>query len=93
MSDITRRMFRYVVPIDDRHHEIALTGDPVAVGQQAFDAVEFWAEHIQPHGHPLPPNARWVGTCPRTPDGLVWHLYEMNFAAAAIVAELEAGRA
>lgn len=49
--------------------------------------VEFWAEHYpeaaqERHafqvfgtGHPIPDDAQWVDTCPRTPDGLVWHLY------------------
>src|SRR5260370_973455 len=27
-------------------------------------------------GHPLPQNARYVGTCPRV-SGLVWHLFEL----------------
>ena len=26
---------------------------------------------------PLPNGARYVGTCPRTPEGPVWHLYEI----------------
>jgi hypothetical protein len=30
-------------------------------------------------GHQIPQNARWVATCPRTPAGLVWHLYELGF--------------
>jgi hypothetical protein len=50
--------------------------------------VEFWAEftagapktprrfQVFGTGHPLPPDARHVGTCPRV-SGLVWHLYEL----------------
>jgi hypothetical protein len=83
-------MFRYVVQVDDREHELALTGDPVAVAtaDPFGTAVEFWAEHdgearpvprtfrVFGTGHTLPPGARWRGTCPRTSSGLVWHLYE-----------------
>jgi hypothetical protein len=87
-----RRMFRYVVPVDDRAHEFRLTCNPVAVavaehGSHGW-AVEFWAEHADDPGvtrafrvfgtgHPLPDGARWVGTCPRI-GGLVWHLYEVT---------------
>jgi hypothetical protein len=84
-----RRMFRYTVPVDDRSHELALAGDPVAVAAASDGVVEFWAEdHGEPKairdfrvfgtGHPLPDAAQWVGTCPRTESGLVWHLYEME---------------
>ena len=84
-----RRMFRYTVPVDDQAWTFDLTGDPVAVaGGATLDEVEFWAEHtdgapkmprrfqVFGTGHPLPPNARHVGTCPRV-SGLVWHLYEI----------------
>lgn len=60
----------------------------------AGECVEFWAEHsdgdhdrgprtfqVFGTGHPLPDGARWIGTCDRTPDGLVWHLYEVHGAA------------
>lgn len=86
-----RSMFRYMVPVDDQPHGFRLTGDPVAVAATADSrTVEFWAEHatatgpvplrafqVFGTGHPLPDDARWVGTCARTPDGLVWHLYEI----------------
>jgi hypothetical protein len=84
-------MFRYVVPVDDAVHEIPLAGGPVAAAATADErSVEFWAEHIDSHavlryfrvfgtGHPLPRNARWRATCPRTPGGLVWHLFELEF--------------
>jgi hypothetical protein len=87
-----RRMFRYVVPVDDEAHIFTLTSDPVAVAATDDEgAVEFWAEHEQDAamirsrafrvfctGHPLPGDATWVGTCPRTPLGAVWHLYEVT---------------
>ncbi len=83
-------MFRFTIPVDDELHVVSCTGDPVAVA--ATDPtgyeVEFWAEHddealasrafrVFGTGHPLPEGARWVGTCPRTRAGLVWHLYEI----------------
>jgi hypothetical protein len=84
-----RRMFRYTVPVDDKPHEFALTGDPVAVAAPQLELVEFWAEfgidvwptdrlfQVFGTGHPLPDGAVWVGTCPRI-HGLVWHLYELT---------------
>lgn len=92
-----RRMYRYTVPVDDRPHTEHLTSNPVHVANgTTLDEVEFWAEHADDApktarrfqvfgtGHPLPANARWVGTCPRV-SGLVWHLYE-------IVGDGEAGQ-
>jgi hypothetical protein len=86
-----RAMFRYEVPIDDEAHKFRLRGNPVAVAMATSGrAVEFWAEHdtsqsecdqafrVYGTGHPLPADAEWVGTCPRTPDGLVWHLFEVT---------------
>jgi hypothetical protein len=83
-------MFRHVVPVDDRAYSFPLSHSPVAVA--AFNdssAVEFWVEHtlgapavmrwfqVFGTGRPLPDGARWIGTCPRTPADLVWHLYEV----------------
>lgn len=85
-----RRMFRYVIPVDDRPHWVSLTHDPVAVAAPADDRVEFWAENdpraeasdraflVVGTGHPIPDGARWAGTPPRTALGLVWHLYEVT---------------
>ncbi|HZR50170.1 MAG TPA: hypothetical protein VFB06_11680 [Streptosporangiaceae bacterium] len=85
-----RRMYRYAVPIDDLAWTFDLTGNPVYVAASSSRyEVEFWAEYAEgaPRtarrfqvfgtGHPLPPGARYVGTCPRTPEGFVWHLYEL----------------
>lgn len=86
----TRRMYRYTIAVDDQDHEIPLAGDPVAVTAPDDRTVEFWAEHtsggaeilrvfrVFGTGHQLPRTASWVGTCPRTPAGLVWHLYEID---------------
>jgi hypothetical protein len=85
-----RRMLRYEVGLDGRV-AYGLTGDPVHVGALAYSTgIEFWAEHDEGKpvrrrtfqvfgtGHGLPPGARWAGTAPRTPEGLVWHLYEIT---------------
>ncbi len=90
-------MFRYVVSVDDQPHVVPLSHSPVAVAAAPHGtygwAVEFWAEHTQGApavkrtfkvfgtGHPLPEDAKWIGTCARTPGGLVWHLYEIGGAA------------
>jgi hypothetical protein len=86
-----RAMFRYEVPIDDQPHTIPLSHSPVAVAAvKSWFAVEFWAEstrratqverafQVFGTGHPLPEDARWIGTCPRSEEGLVWHLYEVT---------------
>lgn len=72
------------------HVEAARLG----VGPQAQHLVEFWAEgyidgdpdgldmertfQVFGTGHPLPEGARWWGTTARTPEGFVWHLYEVH---------------
>lgn len=83
-----RQMLRWAISVDDQWHPLALTGDPVAVAAIGAWSVEFWAENrpgsepsqrwfrVFGTGHPLPADARWVGTCDRTEGGLVWHLYE-----------------
>lgn len=84
-----RAMFRYQVGLDGPV-EISLTGEPVAFGALArSEGIEFWAEHddeegavtrtfmVAGTGHPLPHQAVHVGTAPRTPEGLVFHLYEL----------------
>lgn len=84
-------MFRYTVPVDDAAHEIALTGDPVAVDSTGLVYhVQFWAEHdddalgvtrvfqVFRTGQDLPAGARWVGSCMVTPN--FCHLYELPAA-------------
>jgi hypothetical protein len=86
-----RTIYRYVVPVDGIPCKIGLTGDPVAFGALGYSAgIEFWAEHhdsaepvvrtftIIGTGHQIPDGARYIGTAPRTPQGLVWHLYELG---------------
>lgn len=89
-----RRMFRYVVPVDDQRHTFELndsvSGGPLHVQAAGEVTVEFWAEasdafpaikrafQVFGTGHNLPDDAIWVGTSQRTPGGFVWHLYEVN---------------
>ena len=91
-----RQIFRYTVPVDDQPHVIHLTGDPLHVANGVtLDEVEFWAEHdmdapeypaafqVVGTGHPLPDGALYVGTAPRTREGLVWHLYRLPVTSDA----------
>jgi hypothetical protein len=87
---MARHIYRYAVPVDDKPHEVALTGDPlaVAVSGSRHDFVEFWAENddeaetrsrwfqVVGTGHPLPEGVSWAGTCPRV-SGIVLHLCEV----------------
>lgn len=106
MAEASRRMFRYVVPVDDAAHVIDLSHDPVAVaavtGGYGDTAVEFWAEHTEGvplakrafrvlgTGQQLPEGARWTAICPRTPLGLVLHLSELPFVGRRMVAVVTA---
>ena len=87
---MSRTMYRYQVGLDGPE-EIGLTGDPLAFGALGYSAgIEFWAEYddVKPAvvrtfvivgtGHRIPDGAVYVGTAPRTRDGLVWHLYELT---------------
>lgn len=86
---MSRRMLRYEVAVNDEPQDF-LVGDPVHVAAGRYDVVEFWAEWDDEHpptgertfqvfgtGQPLPHQATWIGTADRTPEGLVWHLYEL----------------
>lgn len=67
-----------------------VAAERLGVGPNAQHVVRFWAEgsptgpeparrafQVFGTGHPLPENAVWRGTTDRTPEGLVWHLYEL----------------
>jgi hypothetical protein len=85
---MTRRMYRYDVPVDGQAHTFYLTSGPVHV-ETTVTGMEFWAEHEAgkpPHprafrvfgtGDDLPDEAAWVGTGGRTQGGYVGHLYEV----------------
>lgn len=66
------------------------------VDGKSLRIIEFWAEtetepadgtllqrtfRVFGTGHPLPAGAVWRGTCDRTTEGFVWHLYEMTGGA------------
>ena len=70
-----RRMYRYLVPVDDQVHVFTITGDPVAVAGDNT-TVEFWAERSWLSA----PATRSRTVRPRTSLGLVWHLFEMPCA-------------
>ncbi|MBQ1122629.1 hypothetical protein [Streptomyces sp. B15] len=68
----------------------------LGAGPNAQHIVEFWAEgsiedtgtertrtfQVIGTGHALPDGARHWGTTDRTPEGLVWHLYELPESTA-----------
>lgn len=68
---------------------VHVAADRVGVGPDAEHVVDFWAEfdegalavprtfQVYGTGHELPESARHCGTTARTPEGLVWHLYEL----------------
>lgn len=90
-----RTVYRYVVPVDDRAHDIVLTGEISAVGCRSAWAVEFWAIHddsatavtrcfqVFGTGHALPHQAVYVGTAVAPGDALVWHLFELLIGDAS----------
>lgn len=90
---MTRRVFRYEVPVDDQPHEFKLLSNAeiLHVAAVAVDLVEFWIEdygdavrltarrfQVFGTGQDLPDQAKWVGTCDRTDFSLMWHLYEVT---------------
>jgi hypothetical protein len=60
-----------------------------ALGVRIPELVEFWVEAeverpllhrtfaVFATGTTIPPGYQWRGTAPRTPGGIVWHLYEL----------------
>lgn len=97
------RIYRYVVPVDDKPHTIGLApGRAADLGPlhlaSTLDTVEFWAVHSDEYadkpipftfqvfgtGQGIPPGAQWRGTAPRTREGLVWHLFQLQTAEAGV---------
>lgn len=91
---MTRRIFKYRIPIDDQHHDIP-PGDIVHVGHQPGDseAVMVWAWHedaptgdtrvrrvlVVGTGHEVPWWANHYHGTAIDPLGLVWHLVGPGF--------------
>lgn len=79
---------RYEVPVDDRWHELRLSGAVLHVACRRFDVVELWALHSNgPElrrafravgtGQPLPDEpTRHVGSALAAEGRLVWHVME-----------------
>jgi hypothetical protein len=87
-----RTVYRYVVPVNDEAHEIELSGPIVHVAARSMGNVEFWALvgeqeslvrtfQVFGTGHPLPHQAKYIGTALAGP--LVWHLFELLIAYGA----------
>jgi hypothetical protein len=91
VTQSTKQIFRYEVPIDDRPHTFSLTYSPHAFATKRIGdthRVEFWVEHddrlnavertfqVFGTGQPIPSTAWLRGSTGRV-DGLVWHLYEL----------------
>jgi hypothetical protein len=84
-----RRIYRYEIPIDDKDHELTLSGPIIHVAARSMDHVELWAEHddnapgerrtfrVVGTGHTIPPGFTHVATVfVRSNPPLVWHLME-----------------
>lgn len=87
-----RTIYRYEIPIDDRWHEVDMTGDIVHVAARELEVVEVWAfagDHppvirdlrVFGTGHPIPTGYNGgavghVGTALVRNSGLVWHLLQ-----------------
>jgi hypothetical protein len=74
---MTRRVFRYEVPVDDRSHAFRLTADPlhvearrIGVHPLAPHVVDFWVEHTD--GAPAVRAFRVFGTGHLLPAGARW---------------------
>jgi len=91
-TSTTNAMYRYEVPLTEGPTIIEMSAGPIVAAAcvergVADYAMEFWAEHdgetmqrlfaVHGTGHPITINARHCATAPRTPDGLVFHLFEL----------------
>jgi len=85
---MTRRIFRYEVPIDGKTHEIRLASDPVFIFCRSLLTIEFWVIDrsdgpersrfftVIGTGSDMPPNGTYVGTAVAPDGAYVWHLIE-----------------
>lgn len=93
---MTKRIYRYEVPVDDCWH-IIRSGKPLHVACRQLDTVEFWAaspddmagsgeeRHFRVYGtgHPMPDALTYVGTALAPGGHLVWHLVADPWKVAA----------
>lgn len=86
---MTRRVYRYELPVDDAWHELLLTSPPHHVAARDPRTVELWALHdddapelvmsfrVVGTGQELPvPATRIVGTALAAGGSLVWHVVQ-----------------
>jgi len=85
-----RTIYRFVIPVDDRHHDIYISSKsrPLQVQNVSASSVEFWCEvetsetylrrfTVIGTGQNVPEGSVVHGTAPRNHAGLVWHLVEI----------------
>lgn len=81
---MTRRIWKYEVPVDDRNHDVPARVVHVAPAEDRVDAIQVWCEvddetlHTMPHrvfgtGQPVPIEYEYRGSVQAGP--FVWHLY------------------
>lgn len=90
MSDLS--IYRYEIPVDDRWHDLEMTGDIVHIDARTLEVVEVWAFanayspvvrelRVFGTGQPIPAGysgapLRHLGTALVRNTGLVWHLMQ-----------------
>jgi hypothetical protein len=86
---VSDAIHRYEVPVDDRWHDLPLSGSVLHVASRDPRVVEVWALHtsgtevtrtfrVFGTGQPLPAGPlRHVGTALASGGQLVWHLMEL----------------
>lgn len=82
-----RRIYRYLIPINDRWQTLSLSGDIVHVGCRHLGLVEVWAYvtgddpvdrafRVFEDGQTIPPAATGHAGTVIDPDGIAFHLIE-----------------
>jgi hypothetical protein len=98
MTNATKRVLKWVVPVDDQPHEIGC-GKVVHVAcQSGPELVMVWTEEHAPGkpeqtrevqvygtGHQVPMFAEHVGSVVTAGGALVWHVYELPPVVGPIV--------
>lgn len=86
-TDVSGRVLRFEIPVDERWHALQLGGPIVHVGVRTPDVVQLWAIdtgapsvlrsfRVFGTGQPLPPRVQHIGTAIAAGGQLVWHLFE-----------------
>ena len=86
-----RRILRWSIPVDDRPHNIAISGPVVHVDARSSDSVEFWTSEVGPPyrrpatfqvvatGQTFPSDWEHVGSVVTAGGALVWHLMRLPY--------------